>query len=178
MGFSKNHQFSKNCSSLPLKRTHFVTEERHITDMSSIRKKILEPWEIVRETCGLATKIAMFTCFCPSKKPLFSLFLQILPFQAEIQKIKSKKGPQKVSANPIFCTQDLPNRWKKSTLKQAWRTESVLLLPETIKKAYLNNEKILFYTITVLFGKLPTPKVNRCLHIDIRYSTFDMEVTW
>ena len=30
----------------------------------------------------------------------------------------------------------------------------------------------LFYTIDVLFGKLPTPKVNRCLHMDIRYSTF------
>ena len=30
----------------------------------------------------------MFACFCPSKKPLFSLFRQILPFQAEIQKIK------------------------------------------------------------------------------------------
>ena len=31
-----------------------------------------------------------------------------------------------------------------------------------------------FYTIAVLFGKLPTPNVNRCLHMDIRYSTFDI----
>ena len=34
---------------------------------------------------------------------------------------------------------------------------------------YLNGEKIRFYTIAVLFGRLPTPKVNRCL-----YSTFDI----
>ena len=39
--FKKNHQFSKNFSSLPLRRTHFVTKERHITDMSIIRKKII-----------------------------------------------------------------------------------------------------------------------------------------
>ena len=35
-------------------------------------------------------------------------------------------------------------------------------------------KNIRFYTITVLFDKLPTPKVNRCLHMDIRYSTFDI----
>ena len=35
-------------------------------------------------------------------------------------------------------------------------------------------KNIRFYTIAVLFGKLPTPKVNRCLHMDIRYSTFDI----
>ena len=35
-------------------------------------------------------------------------------------------------------------------------------------------KNIRFYTIAVLFDKLPTPKVNRCLHMDIRYSTFDM----
>ena len=56
--------------------------------MSSNRKKIIEPWEIVGETCGSPTKIAMFACFCPSKKPLFSLFLQILPFPAENSKQK------------------------------------------------------------------------------------------
>ena len=80
----KNYQFGNNSSSLPLRPTEFVSEERHITDMSSNRKKIVEPWEIVRETCGRGTKIAMFACFCPSKKPLFSLFLQILPFPAKI----------------------------------------------------------------------------------------------
>ena len=35
-------------------------------------------------------------------------------------------------------------------------------------------KNIRFYTIAVLFAKLPTPKVNRCLHMDIRYSTFDI----
>ena len=35
-------------------------------------------------------------------------------------------------------------------------------------------KNIRFYTIAVLFDKLPTPKVNRCLHMDIRYSTFDI----
>ena len=30
-------------------------------------------------------------------------------------------------------------------------------------------KNIRFYTIAVLFGKLPTPKVNRCLHMDIRH---------
>ena len=57
--------------------------------MSSNRKKIIEPWEIVRETCGRGTKIEIFACFCPSKKPLFSLFLQILPFPAKIQNKKT-----------------------------------------------------------------------------------------
>ena len=33
-------------------------------------------------------------------------------------------------------------------------------------------KNIRFYTIAVLFGKQPTPKVNRCIHMDIRYSTF------
>ena len=28
------------------------------------------------------------------------------------------------------------------------------------KKAYLNDEKVRFYTIAVLFGKLPTPRVS------------------
>ena len=35
-------------------------------------------------------------------------------------------------------------------------------------------KNIQFYIIAVLFGKLLTPKVNRCLHMDIRYSTFDI----
>ena len=35
-------------------------------------------------------------------------------------------------------------------------------------------KNIRFYTIAVLFGKLPTPKVNPCLHMDFRYSTFDI----
>ena len=30
-------------------------------------------------------------------------------------------------------------------------------------------KNIQFYTIAVLFSKLPTPKVNRFLHKDIRY---------
>ena len=30
-------------------------------------------------------------------------------------------------------------------------------------------KNIRFYTIAVLFCKLPTPKVNRCLHMDIRH---------
>ena len=68
--------------------------------MSSNRKKIIEPWEIVRETCGSPTKIAMFACFCSSKKRLFSLFLQILPFPA---KIRNKKTFIRLgSTNPIF----------------------------------------------------------------------------
>ena len=99
----------------------FVSKERHITDMSSNRKKIIEPWEIVRETCGRGTKIEIFACFCPSKKPLFSLFFQILPFPAKIK--KTNKMPLLVSTNPIFCAQCLPNLWKKSTLKRAWRTD-------------------------------------------------------
>ena len=89
--------------------------------MSSDRKKIIEPWEIVRETCGSPTKIAMFVCFCPSKKRLFSLFLQILPFPAKIWNKKTfiRLG----STNPIFCAQCLPNWWRKSTLKRGWRTD-------------------------------------------------------
>ena len=35
-------------------------------------------------------------------------------------------------------------------------------------------KNILFYTIAVLFDRQVTPKVNRCFHIDIRYSTFDI----
>ena len=35
-------------------------------------------------------------------------------------------------------------------------------------------KNIRFYTIAVLVDKLPTPKVNRCLHMDIRYLTFDI----
>ena len=35
-------------------------------------------------------------------------------------------------------------------------------------------KNIRFYTIAVLFDKQLTPKVNRCLHMDIRYSTFDI----
>ena len=99
----------------------FVSKERHITDMSSNRKKIIEPWEIVRETCGRGTKIEIFACFCPSKKPLFSLFLQILPFPAKIR--NKKTSTRLVSTNPIFCAQCLPNWWRKSTLKRAWRTD-------------------------------------------------------
>ena len=99
----------------------FVSKERHITDMSSNRKKIIEPWEIVRETCGRGTKIEIFACFCPSKKPLFSLFLQILPFPAKIQ--DKNTFIRLVSTNPIFCAQCLPNWWRKSTLKRALRTD-------------------------------------------------------
>ena len=99
----------------------FVSKERHITDMSSNRKKIIEPWEIVRETCGRGTKIEIFACFCPSKKPLFSLFLQILPFPAKIQ--DKNTFIRLVSTNPIFCAQCLPNWWRKSTLKREWRTD-------------------------------------------------------
>ena len=117
----KNYQFPKNCSSLPLRPTEFVSKKRHITDMSSNRKKIIEPWEIARETCGRATKIAMFACFWPPKKPLFSLFLQILPFPAKIP--KNNQIIHLGSTNPIFCAQCLPNWWKKSTLKRAWRTD-------------------------------------------------------
>ena len=28
-------------------------------------------------------------------------------------------------------------------------------------------KNIRFYTIAVLFANMPTPKVNRCLHVDI-----------
>ena len=35
-------------------------------------------------------------------------------------------------------------------------------------------KNIRFYTIAVLFEKLPTPKVNRYLQMDIRYPTFDI----
>ena len=35
-------------------------------------------------------------------------------------------------------------------------------------------KNIRFYTIAVLFDRQLTPKVNRCLHMDIRYSTFDI----
>ena len=52
---------------------------------------------------GHDTKIAMFACFYIFKKPLFSLFLQILEFPAKIQ--KNNKIPLLVSTNPIFCTQ-------------------------------------------------------------------------
>ena len=89
--------------------------------MSSNRKKKIEPWEIVRETCGSPTKIAMFACFCPSKKPLFSLFLHILPFPAKIQ--NTNTSIRLGSTNPIFCAQCLPNWRKKSTLKRALRTD-------------------------------------------------------
>ena len=41
-------------------------------------------------------------------------------------------------------------------------------------KVYLNDENIRFHTIAVLFAKLPTPKDNRCLHVDMRFSTFDI----
>ena len=99
----------------------FVSKERHITDMSSNRKKIIEPWEIVRETMWTWTKNRNFAFFCPSKKPLFSLFLQILPFPAEIQ--KKKNAIRLVSTNPIFRAHGLPNWWKKSTLKKSWRTD-------------------------------------------------------
>ena len=35
-------------------------------------------------------------------------------------------------------------------------------------------KNIRFYNIAVLFDKQLTPEVNRCLHMDIRYSTFDI----
>ena len=41
--FQRNRQFSKNYNSLPLRPTQFITKERHISDMSSIRKNIIEP---------------------------------------------------------------------------------------------------------------------------------------
>ena len=37
--FQKHHQFSKNYSSLPFTSCTFDTKERHISDMSSFRKK-------------------------------------------------------------------------------------------------------------------------------------------
>ena len=118
---TENHQWETICSSLPLRPTEFVSKERHITDMSSNRKKIIEPWEIVGETCGSPTKIAMFACFCPSKKPLFSLFLQIPSFPAKIQ--NKNTSIRLGSTNPIFCAQCLPNWRRKSTLKRALRTD-------------------------------------------------------
>ena len=39
----KNDHFPKNYSSVPLRPTEFVSKERHITDMSFNRKKIIEP---------------------------------------------------------------------------------------------------------------------------------------
>ena len=80
-----------------------------------------EKSSLVREACGRPTKIAMFAWFCPSKKPLFSLFLQILPFPAKIQ--NKKTLIRLVSTNPKFCAQCLPNWWRKSTLKRALRTD-------------------------------------------------------
>ena len=35
-------------------------------------------------------------------------------------------------------------------------------------------KNIRFQTIAVLFAKLPTPRGNRCLHVDMRFSTFDI----
>ena len=35
-------------------------------------------------------------------------------------------------------------------------------------------KNIRLYTNAVLFGKLPTPKVNHCLHMNIQYLTFDI----
>ena len=35
-------------------------------------------------------------------------------------------------------------------------------------------KNIRFHIIAGLFAKLPTPNGNRCLHVDIRYSTFDI----
>ena len=35
-------------------------------------------------------------------------------------------------------------------------------------------KNIRFHAIAVLFAKLPTPKDNRCLHVDMRFSTFDI----
>ena len=119
--FQKNHQFSKNCSSLPLSRTHFVTKERHITDMSSIRKKIKEPWDIDRETCGRATEIAMFACFCPSKKTSFFTFSLNSPVSSRNSK-KLKKRLE-VWTNPIFCTPDRASWSTASTLNRPLRTD-------------------------------------------------------
>ena len=119
--FKENDRFGINSSSLTVRPTEFVSKERHITDMSCNRKKIIEPWQIVRKTCGSPTKIAMFACFCPSKKPLFSLFLQILPFPAKIQ--NKNTSIRLWSTNPIFCAQCLPNWRRKSTLRRALRTD-------------------------------------------------------
>ena len=35
-------------------------------------------------------------------------------------------------------------------------------------------KNIRFHTIAVLFANLPTSKGNRCLHVDMRFSTFDI----
>ena len=35
-------------------------------------------------------------------------------------------------------------------------------------------KNIRFYTKAMLFDRQVTPKVNRCLYTDIRYSTFDV----
>ena len=131
----------------------FVSKERHFTDMSSNRKKIIEPWEIVRETCGRGTKIEIFACFCPSKKPLFSLFLQILQFPAKIQ--DKNTFIRLVSTNPIFCAQCLPNWWRKSTLKRAWRTNkkttSFLARVMTSSNRMKSNFARVFPYVDVLF---------------------------
>ena len=58
--------------------------------MSPNRKKIIEPWEIVRETCGSPTKIAMFACFAHPKNLFFHLFFKISRFQP---KFKTKIRP-------------------------------------------------------------------------------------
>ena len=95
----------------------FVSEERHFTDMSSNRKKIMEPWEIAWETCRRGTKIEIFACFCPSKKPLFSLFLQILPFPAKIQ--NKNTFIRLVSTNPIFLRPMSSKLMKEEYLKKS-----------------------------------------------------------
>ena len=56
--------------------------------------KTIKPREIVRETCGRATKTAMFACFCPTKKPLFYFFFKFSHFQSKFRKIKVSKRCQ------------------------------------------------------------------------------------
>ena len=49
------------------------------------------------------------------------ILMAILEFYNHMN--KNKKMSKRCSKNPIVCTQDLPNRWKKSILTQAWRTD-------------------------------------------------------
>ena len=109
--FEKNHKFSKNYSFLPLRCSQFDTKDRHNTDMSSIREKNNRTLRNRQGDPVVCKKNSHVCLFLPIKKPLFSLFLQILPFLAQIQ--ENKKNLLIVSANLIFCTQDLPESMKE-----------------------------------------------------------------
>ena len=84
--------------------------------MSSIRKKIVVPGEIVGRPvgCWLLTKIALFGLFLPIQKTYFFTFSSNSPVSS--RNSYKWKNVLDVSINPIFCTSNLPNRWKKHTL--------------------------------------------------------------